>query len=156
MPTISNWQIIADLIWLFFLLFLMGSLLRNLRTLRRKKKLWQKTHGRITQVEWVEIGHSLWPEVTYQFEVLNQEYVGDRYFFTEAHQSLHAQNARDFAYKIVQNFTSEDTIDVYYDPIDPHQSVLNPQAKGRLGLFIGLLSLLLGTHLLVMGYHLWY
>ena len=147
-----SWQSLIDLFWLLFLLVVLLHFWKK-RQLLVAARSWQNTRGRIHQLEWTEENGSLWLEVTYTYQLFDQEYLGDCIFLDEASNRTNNAYTRNIAYQIVMAFKNQEEIDVYYDPDNPMESALDVHIPRSLHWIIGMLLVFLALHLLLIIYH---
>lgn len=145
----------ADWLWLGLLLIMLLLLWHNKRQLRKKTTSWQHTLGRVNVFEWTHHGHLPWPKIEYTYEVDGVEYEGSAFFLPMARHDLNANYARQLAYRIAVAYDKDEPIDVYYNPVQPEQAVLDISHPAKLTLFIGFVIFLLALHLTVMVIHWW-
>jgi hypothetical protein len=102
------------------------------RLKRRKAMNWTKTKATVLTSEIVEdqlrtatgqIGTGFFPEVTYKFHAAGREYNGSRISF--GNLSLNYTEAES----VKSKFVVDSETDVYYDPENPEDCALAPQAK---------------------------
>jgi hypothetical protein len=80
-----------------------------------------------------EARRTYYPEITYRWTVDGQSYTGSRWALGESHPDY---KERPEAEKAAAGYPSGMAIDVYYDPADPSQPVLDRSLK--LGAFVPL------------------
>lgn len=122
----------------------------RVRQMTRETKLWFKTQGYITECELVTYEHSLWPKIEYVYKVDDQEFTGDVLFLDIAHINLHSAHARDVAYSAANAYKQNDPIDVYYNPENPEQAVLDTTIPWKLNLILGFIIGLLLLHVVIL------
>ncbi len=147
-PPISG-QTILDLGWLLFLTLLFAYFWRA-RKLTEQTKLWFKTQGRITYCELVPYEECLWPKIEYVYQVDNQEFTSQILFLDIAHNNLHGAHPRALAYRLVSAFKEDETIDVYYNPDNPEQAVLDTTIPWKLNMILGVIAALLLLHVAIV------
>lgn len=135
-----------DLGWFVFLVVLFVYFWRS-RQRTLQTKLWFKTQGRVTSCELETHEQSLWPKIEYVYQVDGQEFNGQRFFFDEAHNNLHSTHARAVAYQIVNAYKQNKEIDVYYNPDNPEQAVLDTTVPRKLNIILGFIAALLLLHI---------
>ncbi|MBA2657474.1 MAG: DUF3592 domain-containing protein [Tatlockia sp.] len=138
-----------DLIWLVFLLYLLGHFWCDRRILA-KAKYWLITKGRISHFEWARSGRLLWPKITYNYQVFEQEYSSEYLFLDTAHNNPASKYARLVAYRAAVAYEDDKEIDVYYNPNNPSQAVLDITIPRKLNIIISLLLALVLLHLAVV------
>jgi hypothetical protein len=121
---------------------------------------WQRTDGRVlvTSIE-VQRNHSARslnavnranyvPEITYLYTVDGETYEGSRIAFNE----LHSYDTRDQAQAIIDDFERQPSLDVYYDPDDPGNTVLirGSTWQSYTPLLISITAFLLGSFTSIM------
>ncbi len=122
----------------------------RVRQMTRETKLWFKTQGYITECELVTYEHRLWPKIEYVYKVDDREFIGDVLFLDIAHINLHSAHARDVAYRAVNAYKQNDPIDVYYNPENPAQAVLDITIPWKLNLILGFIIGLLLLHMVIL------
>jgi hypothetical protein len=134
------------------LIFLTGAAMLwmpvKARLLRSRAMTWPKTRGRILSSAIVEdsmrtatgqVGTGFYPRVTYTYSVAGKEYTGERISFGDLRLNYtDAENVKS-------KFNVDDEVDVSYNPEDPAEAALAPQAKR------GLKSLIPGIFLFACG-----
>lgn len=141
-----SWQTLLDFGWLVFLLLVFKQFwMSRQRTCQTKK--WNKTEGRVTKCEWVNYRHSLWPQIEYVYQVGERDFTGDRIFGDMAHHTPTSLRARQLAYRIACAYQENSTIEVYYNPSQPEQSVLDTTIPRKLRIILWVLSILIVAHL---------
>lgn len=148
------WHIFLDIGWFLFLLLLLRHFWQDRQRLLESQG-WLLTKGRITQLEWTRHGHSLWPKIEYAYQVNERDYIGEYLFLDTSHNSPHSQYSRQVAYRVAMAYKHNQDIDVYYNPSDPRQSVLDVAIPKKLNAILCLLLLLIFFHLGLVGYHWW-
>lgn len=144
-------QNMLDISWLIFLIVLFIYFWRA-RQITRETRLWFKTQGRITQCELTTYEHSVWPKIEYVYKVDNQEFKSEAMFLDITHINFHSAHARAVAYRVVNAYKQNDTIDVYYNPDSPGQAVLDITIPWKLNLILSLIGGLLVLHVGVVIY----
>jgi hypothetical protein len=139
-----------DLIWLLFLLMLLGYFLYVRKRINRTKN-WIKTSGHITACEWSTQGHQVWPKIQYTFEVDGNEMIGEHLFIDTAHNNPASKYARKLAYKVAQAHKHNESIDVYYELGNPKNAVLDIKMPWKLNFIISLLLGLIFFQLVVFA-----
>ncbi len=147
-PPISG-QTMLDLGWLLFLIVLFAYFWRA-RKSTVQTKLWFKTQGRITYCELVPYEESVWPKIEYVYQVGDQEFTGEIFFLDMAHNNLHSAHARGLAYRLVSAYKAEEAIDVYYNPGNHEQAVLDTTIPWKLNMILGVIAALLLLHVAIV------
>jgi hypothetical protein len=116
---------------------------------RKARKTWFTTSGiildsklnlhAVTSSNRSNVKLSYAPKVTYQYQVLNQTYTGERLAFDSITYSFEELSKKP------QRPQTGETVLVFYDPADPTKSVLEPKTS------IGGNLLIFGTICLVCG-----
>ncbi|MBI2785045.1 MAG: hypothetical protein HYX60_01530, partial [Legionella longbeachae] len=79
MNWLNVWQWMLDFGWLLILLIIFKHFLQNRQTLKQAQS-WLKAKGHITECEWIEIGHNVWPKIEYTYQVYDKEMTGEYLF----------------------------------------------------------------------------
>ena len=119
------------------------------RLLRARAMTWPKTKARILSSGLVEdsmrtatgqIGTGFFPRVTYSYKVAGKEYTGERISFGDLRLNYtDAENVKS-------RFTVDEEVEVSYNPENPEEAALAPQAKR------GLKSLIPGIFMFACGF----
>jgi hypothetical protein len=141
---------VLDLVWLFFLLFMLWHFWRARRFLAQTK-FWLITKGRITRFEWTREGPRLWPKIQYTYQVFDKDFYGEYLFLDTSHNNPNSKYARKVAYRAAVAYEEDKDIDVFYNPNNPEQAVLDITIPHKLNLIIVLLVLLIILHLVVVA-----
>lgn len=144
-----SWQGLLDLVWLIFLLSMLRHFWRD-RQLLAQTKFWLITKGHITVFEWTREGHRLWPRVEYTYQVFDQDFQGEYLFLDTAHNNPNSKYARTVAYRAAIAYENDEEIDVFYNPNNPQQAVLDITMPRKLNIIIALLVMLIILHLVVV------
>lgn len=144
-----SWQSLLDLVWLLFLIFLLRYFWRDRKALVQTRS-WLITKGRITSFEWTREGPRLWPRIKYSYQVFDQDFVGEYLFLDTAHNNPNSKYARKVAYKAAMAYERNAEIDVFYNPNNPEQAVLDITMPKKLNLILVLLIMLIILHLVVI------
>ena len=134
------------------LIFITGALLLRApvqaRLQRARAMRWPKTRGRILSSAMVEdtmrtatgqVGTGFYPRVEYTYTVEGKEYTNDSISFGDLRLNYtDAENVKS-------KFNPEDEVDVSYNPADPAEAALAPQARR------GLKSLIPGIFVVACG-----
>ncbi|RMX01626.1 DUF3592 domain-containing protein [Legionella jordanis] len=120
----------------------------------KKTKNWHATKGRITQFLWTQEGHRLWPKIQYSYRVYEQDYQGEHLFLDSSHNSPNSKYARHLAYRAAMAYEKDEEVDVFYNPDNPNEAVLDTTMPRKLNLIIVLLTFLILLHLLIVFYRL--
>ncbi len=143
-------QSLLDLGWLIFLLFLLFYFWKTRKFIQRTTQ-WMKTKGKITRCEWTPKAHRLWPKIEYVFTVSEQEYTGESMFVDTSHRTYNNLYARKVAYQVAQAFKDNQDVEVFYNPDDPFEAVLDVTVPGKLNFILFLLGILICAHLVIVG-----
>ncbi|WP_078767506.1 DUF3592 domain-containing protein [Legionella maceachernii] len=122
---------------------------RDRRALAQTRS-WLITKGRITSFEWTREGPRLWPRIKYHYQVFDQDFEGEYLFLDTAHNTPNSKYARKVAYKAAMAYERNAEIDVFYNPNNPEQAVLDIAMPKKLNLIILLLIMLIILHLVVV------
>lgn len=144
-----SWRGLLDLAWLFFLLFMLRYFWRNRQFLAQSKD-WLITKGRITLFEWTQEGPRLWPKIQYTYQVFDKDFYGEYLFLDTSHNNPNSKYARKIAYRAAMAYEDDVDIDVFYNPNNPQQAVLDITMPRKLNLIIALLLILIILHLVVV------
>lgn len=148
-----SWQGLLDLLWLIFLLFLFHHFWRD-RQFLNQTRFWLITKGRITQFNWIRDKHRLWPKITYLYRVFEHDFEGEYLFLDTAHNNPNSNYARKVAYRVAMAYEKDEEIDVFYNPNNPQQAVLDTTMPRKLTLILALLFILIILHLGIVCYRL--
>lgn len=143
-----SWKFLLDVGWLSILLALFAYFWHVRRQLRRLHH-WQKTTGHIKTFAWTTYGHRPWPKIEYEYEVDGQVHTGEAFFFDTIHNSPNTGQARQLAYQITEAYKARRDIDVYYNPTNPTQAVLDTAIPTKLSLILYLIASLICLHLII-------
>lgn len=144
---------VLELGWLFFLLFLFYHFWQRRKVLVDAQS-WLKVKGQVTSCTFVEVKHTIWPEIEYQYQILEKDLVGHYLFLDTIHNNPNSKYSRSVAYKVAVAFKNETEIDVYYNPNQPEQSVLDVTIPKKLNIILGAIAGLLVLQVLSILYHL--
>lgn len=142
-----------DIGWLIFLLALLWHFLREKKMLAQTQ-FWLITKGHIDQFEWVREGVHLWPKIEYSYQVFEHNFHSERLFLDTVHNNPNSKYARGVAYRAAVAYENNADIDVYYNPNNPQDAVLDIKMPSKLNIIIALLLGLIVLHLLIIGEHL--
>lgn len=117
-------------------------------------KFWLITKGRITSFEWTKAGPRLWPRIEYRYQVFDNDFQGEYLFLDTSHNNPNSKYARHVAYRAAMAYENDEEIDVYYNPNNPYQAVLDTTIPRKLNLIIALLLALIVFHLVMVVLHL--
>lgn len=148
MSSLNLWELTINLIWLLVLVAAFIYFLREYKLLAQPRS-WLITKGRVISCEWSHAGPRLWPSIRYRFSVFEREYEGDYLFLDTSHNSPMSAYARQIAYKAAVAFQNNQEIDVYYNPNNPNQAVLDIAIPFKIYLIIGGLAALVIIQLIV-------
>ncbi|MFI4962399.1 MAG: DUF3592 domain-containing protein [Legionellales bacterium] len=148
----SSLRWILDLGWLIFLLLMAGHFWKSRQDLARAQT-WLKATGRITDCEWTQVGHSIWPKIEYSYQVYDKDLVGHYLFLDTAHNNPNSKYARSVAYKVAVAFKEHSDIDVYYNPNQPEQSALDITIPTKLQVILVILVALIVVHVSLIVLH---
>lgn len=149
MARLLSWQTLLDLGWLLFLLFLLRYFWLDRRVILQSR-LWVKTTGQITALEWSHYGHSVWPKIEYVYRVDEQEFNGEHLFLNTAHNDPNSAQARKIAFQAASAYKSGDMIDVYYNPDKPEQAALDITMPRKLTIILALIAALIMLHITIL------
>lgn len=150
-----SWQNVLDLLWLFFLLFLLWHFWRS-RLFLAQAKGWLTTKGRITVFEWAGEGSEIGPRIQYTYQVFDQDYYSEQLFLDTSDSDPNSQYARRIAYRAAMAYADEADIMVFYNPDNPSQAALDIRIPPKLNLIIALLLILIILHLVMVLRHFLY
>ena len=119
-----SWRGLLDILWLLFLLSMVWHFWRE-RQLLTQTKFWLITKGRITSFEWTKVGPRLWPRIEYRYQVFDKDFQGEYLFLDTSHNNPNSKYARQVAYRAAMAYENDEEIDVYYNPNNPYQAVLD-------------------------------
>ncbi len=149
-----SWQSLLDLAWLLLLLLMLGHFWRDRKSLMRTRS-WSIAKGRITALDWTRERHRLWPRIQYTYQVLEEDFYGEHLFHDTAHYNPNSKYARKVAYKAAMAYENDAEIDVFYNPNNPQEAVLDITIPQKLNLIIALLLVLIIVHVAVVIVRLW-
>ncbi|STX50112.1 Protein of uncharacterised function (DUF3592) [Legionella busanensis] len=141
-----SWRGAADITWLLLLLLLLKHFWHDRQTLL-KARTWFLTKGRITRFLWTRDGYHLWPKIEYTYQVYDKDFLGEYFFLDTSHNNPNSKYSRRVAYRAAVAFEKDEDIDVFYNPIDPQQAVLDVKIPTKLNFIIVLLACLILVHL---------
>jgi len=130
----AGWLLFLCLLWLYFF--------RQWHKLYRMK-FWPITQGNITSFNLRAEGTLLWPDIEYRYLVDGEEYVSAYLFADTTHNTPGSQYSRRLAHRIAVAYQTGEAVDVYYNPTEPEQAVLDVRIPGKLKFIIILLSALI-------------
>ncbi len=145
---LMSWQNLQDLGWLLFLLLVFGYFWRA-RHVTLQTRGWIKTRGRITRCEWVIQGHSIWPKLEYIYQVDDRDVTGKYLFLDMVHNEPYSQHARHLAYRVAKAFKDNQDVDVYYNPNQPEQAVLDTTIPRKLNVILAFIASLIVVHVVI-------
>lgn len=137
---------VLDLGWLFFLLVVLRHFWQTRQALV-KTRSWLIAKGHVTDCKWTQAGESLWPEITYTYQVYEKDLIGHCLCIDTSHNTPHSHYARQVAYKAAIAYKEEIPIDVYYNPNDPNQSALDISMPIKLTVILMLIIALIGLQI---------
>ena len=140
---------IVNIVWLLFLMGLFVYLWQQ-RQVTQKAKQWQKVPGHITHCEWNVDGPVMWPKIEYVYEVNDHEYTGEYLCLDMIHNQPYSAYCRHLAYKVAMAFQNNDAIDVYYNPDNPSESVLDRTIPRKLHWILGFVFFLAMIHVVIL------
>ena len=149
------WHNLLDFGWLVFLLLVFRHFWRA-RQVTLQTRCWVRTRGQITRCEWRISGHSMWPEIEYIYQVGERDYTGEYLFLDVTHNDPNSKYARLLAYKVANAFKNNEDIDVYYNPDDPDQAVLDTTVPRKINVILCFIAALIVMHLIIMASKLWF
>jgi hypothetical protein len=155
MNWLALWQWMLDLGWLFFLLMLLRRFWLHKKILLGAQS-WLKAKGRITECEWTEAGHSVWPKIEYSYQVYDKDLIGHYLFLDTSHNNPNSNYSRRMAYNAAIAFKEHREIDVYYNPNQPEQSALDVAIPLKLNIILGVLGFLVGLQVLLIIFHVFF
>jgi hypothetical protein len=144
-----SWRGMLDLIWLFFLFYLLWHFWRD-RQFLAQAQYWLITKGRITLFEWVREGPRLWPKIQYKYQVFDHDYYGEYLFLDTSLNNPNSKYAREIAYRAAMAYEDDVDIDVFYNPNNPEQAALDITIPRKLNLIVALLIGLIIVHFVVV------
>lgn len=147
-----SWQSLMDFLWLLFLLVVLIHFWKK-RQILVAARSWKITKGRIHQLEWAKESNSLWLQVTYTYQLFEQEFLGDCIFLDEDSNRKNNAYTRSIAYRIVMAFKNQEEIDVYYNSDNPMESALDINIPWSLHGIMGFVLFFLVMHLSMVIYH---
>ncbi|MBY0377382.1 MAG: DUF3592 domain-containing protein [Gammaproteobacteria bacterium] len=142
-----------DILWLILLLFMLWHFWRA-RQFLAQTQYWLIAKGRITLFEWTREGPRLWPKIQYTYQVFDHDYLGEYLFLDTSLNNPNSKYARQVAYRAAMAYEDDAEIDVFYNPNNPNQAVLDTTIPRKLNLIISLLLALIILHLAVVVHHL--
>ena len=143
-----SWQNLFDLGWLLFLLLMFWYFWR-VRQFTLQTRYWVKTRGRVTRCEWTTSGHRVWPKIEYIYQVGERDYTGEYLFFDTEHNDPNSAYSRLVAYKVVNAYTKNEDVDVYYNPDRPEQAVLDTTIPRKINVALGFIAALVVLHVII-------
>lgn len=149
-----SWRGVLDWLWLFFLFFLLRHFWLERRFFKRAQS-WLLIKGQITQLEWIQEAHRVWPKIEYTYQLFDKEWVGEHFFLDSTLNTPNSRDARQVAYRVAMAFKNDEEIDIYCNPDNPREAVLDITIPPKLNVIIGLLVALIALHLIAIGYHLY-
>lgn len=144
-----TFRLLADGIWFVFLLGMLTYFLRQKNKLLKLKK-WPKVKGRIINLQWEEENNRIWPQLVYQYQVEEKIYQGELLFEETLPRDTNSRLARAIAHRAVLAYQNHQEIDVFYNPNNPEDSVLDITVPLKLSIIIWLLWFLIGLHVVVV------
>ena len=138
-------RFVLDVAWLIFLLLMFYHFWQSRKVLIQAQS-WLKVKGHISQCEWTRMGHSLWPKIEYSYQVNEKDLVGHYLFLDTLHNNPNSQYSRQLAYKVALAFKEQTEVDIYYNPNQPEQSVLDVTVPRKLNFILVFIVLLMALH----------
>ena len=86
-------------------------------------------------------------KIQYKYQVLNQEYYSEYFFLDTSLNNPNSKYARTVAYRAALAYEEDSEIDVFYNPNDPRQAVLDITIPRKLNLIIILLISFIAVHI---------
>lgn len=136
---------VLDIGWLIFLIGLFAYFW-NVRKRTTQTQLWFKTPGRIIYCELATFEASVWPKIEYEYQVNEQEFTNQTIFLDMIHNNPHSKHARGLAFRLVSAYKEDENIDVYYNPDNPEQAVLDTTTPWKLNIILGGITALFLLH----------
>ncbi len=138
-----------------FLLLGGGLLFVGVRSMRaaRASRAWPATQGTIVSSELFTSGRgkSRWykAQISYTFTVSGQSYTGQRVFFGDSRSSNMGREQ-----KVVDRYQAGAPVEVFYDPQQPQEAVLERRTGGTnlTYLILGSVLLVFAVFMAVMGF----
>ncbi len=145
-----SWQNFFDLGWLLFLVFMFIYFWRDRRSMLQMR-LWRKASGRITHCEWTHHGNNVWPKIEYVYHIDEREYWGEHLFHDNVHNNTNSAYARKVAYQVACAYKDSGEIDIYYNPENPEQAVLDVHIPWKINFILLFVAGLIALHLVMMA-----
>lgn len=131
-----------------------GLLFVGIRSMRAASasRAWSSAQGTITSSQLMTGGqrNSRWykPQITYTYTANGQTYTGEKVFFGDARSSSMAKEQ-----KMVDRYKQGAQVEVFYNPQQPQEAVLERRTGGTnmVYLILGSVVFLLGVFVAVMG-----
>jgi hypothetical protein len=142
-----------ELCWIVFLLAAFYYFWQR-RQLLVEAQSWLKVKGQITEFKLVKATYTLWPEVEYRYQVLEQVLIGHYLFLDTIHNNPNSKYSRNVAYQIAVAYKNESEVDVYYNPNKPEESALNVAIPKSLNIILVLLAGFFTIHAIALLYQL--
>lgn len=150
-----SWQTLADITWFILLILLFRHFWIDRKSLMKTHN-WFLTKGRIIHFLWTKEGAHVWPKIEYTYQVFNQEFKGEYFFLDTSHNNPNSKYARLIAYRAAMAYEHHEDIDVFYNPLDPSQAVLDIRIPRKLNVIIGLLGGLIVLHVGIVAHRFLY
>lgn len=144
-----SWQSFFDFGLLILLLGIFAYFWRDLYKVKGAKN-WIKTRGRISNYTLEKQGNSLWPKMEYTYLVADKQYTGYDFFLTSAHKEIYSLYARNLAYQMAKAYHANEEIDVYYNPKNPEEAVLDTTISHKLTFILAIIGAFIFIHLFLI------
>lgn len=141
MSQVNIGQAALDSAWLVVLILLFYHFWKSRKFLVDAQG-WLKAKGHITGYQLVQVGHSVWPKIEYEYSVYDQSLIGNYLFLDTAHNNPSSKYSRRIAYKAAVAFKDNKEIDVYYNPNRPEESALDVTMPTKLNAILIVIGVL--------------
>ena len=91
-----------------------------------------------------EVSYSYYPEIRYQYQVMGNEYQGDKISFSPKISSI-----RSWAERVIAKYPTGANVTIYYQPDNPSNAVLE-RSVSRVMLVLGIIFVLIGIFIYVL------
>ena len=143
-----NTHTVLDVAWLTILVLIFYHFWKN-RQFLMDAQGWLKAKGHITRYQFVQVGHSIWPKIEYEYCVYEQNLTGHYLFLDTAHNNPSSKYSRRIAYNAAIAYNDQSEIDVYYNPNRPEESALDVTMPFKLNAILIVNGLLITTQLVI-------
>ncbi len=135
-----------DLLFLVFLMLTLRYFWKE-RSFLCQTQHWLKTKGHMIQFKLTNKENRYWPKIAYTYQVFGKTFTGHALFLDTTHNSPASRYSRRVAYQAALAYERNTEIEIYYNPNDPGQCVLDITIPRKLNAIIATLILIICVQL---------